>query len=94
MSTEDHRFCRLLLKEVMAEVRQRVTPDTVNHSWGYKYQGERTCEFHINRCDEVPNSFYWHGQGCCVWAAKAEGWQKFLKQLDKEKEDGDARTAD
>lgn len=83
MSTETHNFCRVHLKEVMGDVHSRVSSDIIEHAWGYKYSGENNVEFHINECDELPNGFDWCGSGCCVWNAKAHGWQKYLDGLDE-----------
>lgn len=84
MSTENHSFCRIFLKVVMTDVRTRVKQETIKkHAWGYKYSEETNVEFHINPCDEVPDGFDWFGSGCCVWEAKAHGWQKYMESIDE-----------
>ena len=25
-----------------------------------------------------PDNFYWHGRACCLWEARAKGWQSWL----------------
>lgn len=81
MSARNHKFCRLYLSTIAREVEEKVSHDTIKHSWGYIYADEKNVEFHISCCDEVPNGFYWSGRGCCVWDAKAHGWQAFMEQL-------------
>ena len=84
MSVEEHSFCRAYLKEVMTEVRKHVNQAIIKNAWGYKYEGERNIEFHINKCEELPNGYFWCGSGCCVWQAKANGWSHFLKEFEDE----------
>lgn len=63
-----HKFCRQLLKEAMREVKKEV-PD-YKKAWGYKYC-DGCVEFHFK-------DFYWYGRGCCLYYAKAMGWEHFL----------------
>ena len=80
-----HHFCRILYKQVIKDVRQKVDKNIIKHSWGYKYSGNDTVEFHINKCNELAQGYYWYGQGCCVWYAKAKGWLNFIEGLTNDK---------
>lgn len=73
----DHTFCRVLLREVMKVVRKHVAAKDIKEAWGYRLScfNDDTVEFH------GPNGFYWYGQGCCVWVAKATGWGAYLKSI-------------
>jgi len=84
MEMADHTFCRLMLRDTMKEVRSRVPKAEIKTSWAWHRHGD--VEFH------GPGNFYWHGQGCCAWIAKAEGWQAYLMHLD-EQEARKARAA-
>lgn len=79
MRSNEHTFCRKYLAEVMKEVREKVSSDIIKNAWGYKYDGMKNIEFHINICKELPNGFFWSGKGCCVWDAKANGWSTFME---------------
>lgn len=77
----EHSFCRVYLRKCMANVRaQNITEDTIKSSWGYKYIDSPQVEFHINKCLQVPDGFFWHGRGCCRWIARADGWNAFLEK--------------
>ena len=82
-----HEFCRTLYKQVMVDVRKKVSKAVIGNSWGYKYSGDDTVEFHINKCEEVPEGYYWYDRGCCVWCAKAEGWLEYLEKVKLPKEE-------
>lgn len=69
-----HAFCRLLLKEVMEDVRQETTARQRKSVWTWKTGNQH--EFH------GPDGFYWHGKTCCKWAASSAGWNAWLR--DKE----------
>ncbi|MDQ5988417.1 MAG: hypothetical protein CSYNP_04177 [Syntrophus sp. SKADARSKE-3] len=75
----DHTFCRLLLKEVMVEVRKRFTEDEIRGAWGYRSTSSDLIEFH------GPNKFFWSGQRCCTWLAKYKGWTALIERMDAEK---------
>lgn len=79
-----HTFCRELLKRTMKDVRKQAKQEIIKKAWGYKYSDD-TVEFHINRCSELPEGFYWHGRGCCLWSAKSQGWSRFLEKKEEEK---------
>lgn len=67
-----HDFCRAMLRGVMEEVVKVTTVEERKASWAYKYDDGRTVEFH------APLGYYYHGQGCCKWTAKADGWSEWL----------------
>jgi hypothetical protein len=76
--TEDHTFCRLLLKETMKDVRRFVSVAERKKAWAYKYDFGQTAEFH------GPNGFYWHGSAHCLWHARANGWSAYLNKYHPE----------
>jgi len=80
MSVEEHQFCRNYLAKIMVEVRKVVKPETIKHAWAYKYDDGKNIEFQINKCEEVPEGFFWLGRGCCLWLAKADGWKTFIEK--------------
>jgi hypothetical protein len=68
----------------MKEVRKHVDAGTIKKAWAYKYTGMNdTVEFHCG-------DFYWHGRGCCLWYAKAQGWEAYLEHIGK---GGDSENA-
>jgi hypothetical protein len=72
----EHTICRLLLKELMKEVKKNVSKEDIQKSWAWKScYFSKTVEFH------GPNDFYWNGQGCCLWYAKVKGWEAYLKKI-------------
>jgi hypothetical protein len=77
---DSHDFCRLLLSEVMKDVRKYVPK--VDYSsrkvWGYKYEGTDSLEFH------GPHNFFWTGSGCCVYQARIQGWDSYLRHIKAE----------
>lgn len=75
-----HDYCREYLKEIMALVRKHFNRETIKNGWAYNY-GDGQVEFQINKCSEIPEGFYWNGRGCCLWSAKAEGWEKYLHKM-------------
>lgn len=75
MSGTKHTFCRRLLATVMEDVREAIPSSEIEKAWGYKCSWPNSVEFH------GPDGFYWHGQGCCVWHAKAQGWQAYLDHI-------------
>jgi len=78
----EHDYCKQYLKDIMRRVRKAFSPETIKASWGYKYSDERIIEFHINKCIEIPEGFYWSGRGCCIWMAKALGWEAYFKSIE------------
>ena len=73
-----HAYCRRLLAQVMPQVRELVPPEQVEAAWAWR-SGRRQVEFH------GPGGFFWHGQGCCRWYARAEGWQAYLRSVGDER---------
>lgn len=73
-----HVFCRDCLGEVMKEVQEKVSKKIIREAWAYKYDGENRVEFHISKCNELPEGYDWYGRGCCRWIAAADGWRHFL----------------
>jgi len=73
----NHAFCCTLLAAIMEDVRKHVPVKDRKKAWAYKYTGFNagTVEFH------GPNDFYWHGQGCCKWTARTEGWSAYLRHI-------------
>ena len=82
-------FNSIMLKNVLKDVEEYCKKQGISfkalkeNSWGYKYSGLDTIEFHINKKTQFNNSplvedFYWYGQGQSVTEAKAEGWRAFL----------------
>ena len=72
--TTDHAICRAHLALVMPEVRKATTPEQRKAAWPWASgnnlgQGH---EFH------GPDGYYWHGRACCLWEARAKGWQAWL----------------
>lgn len=77
-------FGRTLLAEVMKEVRQRVSPETIRRAWAIRNRGY--AEFHIPESPEFPEGFYYHDQEKSVAEIKAEGWEAALRELEVEDE--------
>lgn len=69
----EHDFCRILLSEVMDDVRPLTTVAERKDSWTYLYKELDDGEFH------GPAEFYWSGQACCKWHARAQGWEAWLE---------------
>ena len=78
MMSDNHAFCRALLREVMKDVCKHTTPEQRKASWAWRYDDGDTIEFH------GPDRFYWHGRGCCKWNARADGWTAWMEQQDIE----------
>ncbi len=73
-----HAFCRVLLREVMLDVRPLTTVTERKDAWAYCYDDLGDVEFH------GPSEFYWSGEGCCKWSARSQGWEAWLeKQEDR-----------
>lgn len=72
-ASEVHCYCRILLAEVMKEVRKRYTKEQIGTVW--TWEGARKhFEFH------GPNQEYLYNLRIadCHWSAKAEGWQQLM----------------
>jgi hypothetical protein len=58
----------------MEEVKKHVSKGDIKDSYAWASSViSRIVEFH------GPDDFYWHGQACCLWHAKAQGWEAYLK---------------
>jgi hypothetical protein len=80
----NHLFCRLYLKEVMKDVVKHTTVEQRKASWTYLYEGfNNHGEFH------GPDNFYWHGNACCRWEARAQGWLRWMIENVDGFEEGD-----
>jgi len=64
----------------MADIRKLFDAETIKKAWTIKVSLGGV-EFHINKCKEVPNGYYWYGKACCCWEARALGWQAYVDQL-------------
>jgi len=71
----EHTYCRLLLKEMMKEVKKHVSKEEIKEAYAWKTSAFIAPGFH------GPNGFYWHGQACCLWYAKVQGWTAYLKKI-------------
>lgn len=70
----DHDFCRSILRETMVGVRQVTTVAERKAAWAWRSDLlSRSGEFH------GPDDFYWHGNSCCLWHAKSQGWTVWLQ---------------
>jgi len=76
-----HSFCRKLLKATLEEVRKHLTPEQIKKAWAHKHCMGKY-EFH------GPDGFFIGSvSGAdCIWSAKAEGWQKWLEQIEEKAE--------
>lgn len=59
-------------------MREHTTVEERKRAWAYKFDGFNASEFH------GPEDFYWHGNSCCKWHAKAEGWSAWLAKKEDE----------
>jgi len=72
----NHKFCRILLVEVMEDVRKHVSKEDIKSAWTWRSSSFRnTAEFH------GPDDFNWHGQACCLWHARVQGWEAYLRKI-------------
>ena len=78
-----HEYCRALLRGVREEVDKNVSLQIRKASWGYISDcfSQGNLEFHINKCNDCPEGFYWDGTGCCVYYARAEGWMSYMDKI-------------
>jgi|ETNvirnome_2_300_1030623.scaffolds.fasta_scaffold164482_1 hypothetical protein len=72
---DEHDFCRAMLRETMTEVRKRTTVEQRKKSWGWR--SDKHIEFH------GPDGYFWHGRGCCVYQARAQGWSAWMAKQDE-----------
>jgi len=67
--SDNHDFCRLMLKGVRSELTADQRKKLVG-SWSYLYRWSGAVdsgEFH------GPDGFYWHGSTCCAYDARQQG---------------------
>jgi hypothetical protein len=72
----EHGFCRLLLAEVMRDVRAVYRPEEVASAWAWGSGGTRagsSYEFHGPHDEYVTCS-----RADCRWSAAYEGWSSLL----------------
>ncbi len=70
-----HEFCRVLLAQVMADVRKKYTAEEIRAAWTWDDAGGRKhFVFH------GPHGEYLYNlKGAdCHWSAKAEGWSQII----------------
>jgi len=83
MTNIDTIFARALLKEVLVDVKKHLKDQGISsarfmkNAWGYKYS-DGTVEFHINKNEDLPLGYFWHGRGRSITEAKASGWSAWL----------------
>lgn len=73
--SDEHEFCRVLLREVMKDVLPLTTPAERKAAWAYRYDALNSVEFH------GPGEFYWSGEGCCKWYARSQGWTAWMEAV-------------
>lgn len=67
-------FCRLMLRQVMEDVKPLTTGAERKDSWVYRCMKDHW-EFH------GPAHYYWHGEADNAYDARAKGWSAWLEQL-------------
>jgi hypothetical protein len=74
----EHSFCRILLKDVMVEVRKKFSSEDIKSAWAWDVSGGRRRQFEFHG----PNGHYDHDvRGAdCKWSAAAGGWQRLLEK--------------
>lgn len=78
-----HNFCRILYSEVYKDVKKLVRKELLD-------QQEVRDAYAIKNCTGGysfygPKGFYTYVDGpCCLWSAKAEGWQMYFKEHNHE----------
>lgn len=79
-----HDFCRSLLKEIMPDVRKHVPVDRRKRVYVMDVSlGHKSFEFHLPGSKDE-DDFYWHGQACCKWHARYEGYLAYLTSIGAE----------
>lgn len=74
----DHTFCRIMLAETLKDVRAAgVLEQEIKDAWAWRPSLIDTGEFH------GPENYYWHGRICCLWEAKAKGWEAYLEESER-----------
>lgn len=75
-------FCRLMLRNTMAEARTTFKRETIKEAWAIRID-HRTFEFQINVCAEFPKGFYWYDSADNAYHAKALGWGSAIESFKK-----------
>lgn len=70
-------FIRLMLRVTMRDVKARFAVATRKASWTAN-TGLGCWEFHINKCVEMPEGFYWYGHADNAYHARVLGWSEAL----------------
>ena len=71
----NHEFCRFELSLIMRDVRQHTTAAQRKAAWAIRVLWGDRVEFH------GPDGYYWFGRRCCLWAARAEGWEAWMRSV-------------
>ena len=75
-----HDFCRIILKDVFADVKRLVPLEIRKRAWTYSYPGwNDTREFHCPSPDGK-DDFYFHKSACCNWMIRVDGWIAYLEK--------------
>ena len=75
--SDNHSICRSLLKDIMKDVRKHVPVEERKKFYSHKsWRGQY--EF------QGPGGVYWHGQACCSYYAKYNGWCAYLRYIGKD----------
>lgn len=67
----DHTFCRMMYKNMVAEMKAKKPDFKPRHYWTYKYSDGRNYEV-----QNPEAGFYWYGQAHCAWDAKFKAFIK------------------
>ena len=75
--SEEHYYCRELLRLTMVEVRAIFSKEEIASAWVWE-GARKSYEFH------GPNREYIYGLSAdCAWSARAEGWGKILRMMEE-----------
>ena len=80
-----HDFCRTHLRIVMEDVKRLTIAEQRKGAWVW-HDGRQMAEFH------GPDKFYWSGNACCKWEARAKGWEAWLREFHPEFEQNTETT--
>ena len=85
-------FCRHYYNQVIRDVRKHFPKEVIKKAWWYISKPCQYAEFHIPKCDLLPEGYYWYGKADNSWQCKAEGWQAAMEQAGVETEDYDEQA--
>lgn len=74
MSDINVTFCRVLLRNVMDDIKKVTSPAERKAAWVYHFFAQ-DWEFH------GPDGFYWHGHADNAYHAKAQGWSAWWSKV-------------